>query len=63
MSGDFSAFLNLTPLLSITRSASQVVVRWGIGVLHSTSNLPNGWQDVPNTQSLSALIPTNARQL
>jgi hypothetical protein len=62
MRGDFSAFLNSTPLLAINRSGSQLVVTWGFGTLQSQGSLSGAWQDVTNAQSPLILDPTGAAQ-
>jgi hypothetical protein len=59
-SGDFSAFLNLAPLLSMTRSGQQVVVSWGYGTLQTTTEISGGWQDQTNAVSPLITTPTGA---
>ena len=59
MGGDFTAFFNSVPLLSLTPSGEEVVVSWGFGTLQSTTNPAAGWQDVTGWSS-SPLILTPA---
>jgi hypothetical protein len=62
MAGDFTAFLNLAPLLAIAPSGSQAIVSWGFGVLQSTTALGASWQDQTNAISPLQLTPTDARR-
>jgi len=60
MSGDFSAFLNQAPSISLARSGSQAVVSWDFGLLQSTAQIIGGWQDETNAVSPLILTPTSA---
>jgi len=62
MSGDFSAFKNNNPLLSMTRSGSQVVVSWGFGTLQTKTDLAGTWQDLTNAVSPLILTPAGTSQ-
>jgi hypothetical protein len=60
MSGDFSAFRNTVPLLSIRRSSEVVVIAWGAGMLQSTADLAQGWTDQTEAVSPTILPPVAA---
>jgi hypothetical protein len=62
MEGDFTAFFNPVPLLSLTPSGKQVVVSWGFGTLQSSTNVLSGWQDVAGATSPLILDPTGANR-
>ncbi len=62
MSGDYSSFLNLAPLLSVGRNGNRVVVSWGLGTLQSTTNAAGGWQDESGAVSPLIIIPADARR-
>ena len=62
MSGDFASFYNANPLLSMTRSGSQIVVTWGFGTLQTKATLSGNWSDVTNVVSPLILTPAGASQ-
>jgi hypothetical protein len=62
MSGDFTAFQNTAPLLSLETSGGKVVVLWGFGILQTSTNLTSGWQDQPALTSPLIIDPSAARQ-
>jgi hypothetical protein len=62
MGGDFSAFLNTKPLLSMNRSGNQVVISWTYGILQGAATLSGGWQDMPTATSPLILSPSEVQK-
>jgi hypothetical protein len=60
--GNFAAFLNPHPQLSIASSGGRVVLRWSWGVLQSASDVTGAWQDEAGAFSPLALTPAEARR-
>lgn len=62
MAGDFSAFLNTTPLLSLYGSGAQLILSWGFGILQSASDINGAWQDEAGARPPMPLNPGEARR-
>jgi len=62
MAGDFAAFLNPHPQLSIAASGGRAVLTWSWGVLQSAAGVTGAWQDEAAALSPLALAPAEARR-
>lgn len=62
VTGDFSSFLNTTPLLSMKRSGNRAVIQWGYGTLQSASTLAGTWHDETSAVSPLIVAPTDAQK-